>query len=546
MKTNTLILLATFLVIPYWIFAQKVRTFVEDSEKWRGVKYSYNNYQLIKKGTDDVYKVLKKTEFDPYTLNTLSTIPDQMSSSMLIGKPGEKGAEVDRAIYTSKISGDKPILIWMYAIVVEDPRHEPQDQPAVVLSIKDEKGLVVDKRCGELKVIAGDNNKGFEKGARKVMFKKWTKVAVDLTPYIGQVVHLDFSVYDCHKKGHFGYAYISGYFTSMDIEVDYCKNENYATLTAPPGFKSYKWSNGYSGRTLTIKEKNNQTQYLCQIQTAMGCDLSLETKLEFDKNEFITIGVDSSNYNGYALSCANSKNGFIELKPIGGTPPYDFIFDKDTIYNESSGLFDKLGAGTYDFEIKDSKGCYTKKSITIRGPNPLSNNLQGSQSQICFKDSSGIIESQPEGGVPPYYHTWLSKDNQTFFSNKKVISDLHPGVYIHKLIDTNQCTIKSMFEIKGVDKLTAKIKKGGKIIINGGTPPYYKSKKIKTKKGGWRMEIIDSNGCSTTARHNPRKKKTLKNGDFSLSRFIQQFKKRISNFWRRNFKPASCPKIVTN
>jgi gliding motility-associated-like protein len=93
-----------------------------------------------------------------------------------------------------------------------------------------------------------------------------------------------------------------------------------------------------------------------------------------------------SNYNNYNITCSGLEDGFIELVPIGGYPPYlyswvgpnNFISNNQNIYNLPSGL--------YECNILDNNGCEQFISIILNEPEPLDIEFIGSENLDCFNN----------------------------------------------------------------------------------------------------------------------------------------------------------------
>ncbi|HCL05956.1 MAG TPA: hypothetical protein DHW64_08335 [Chitinophagaceae bacterium] len=136
-------------------------------------------------------------------------------------------------------------IIYNYAVVLENPTHQPHEQPQLSVKIFN----VTDNRyedCGSFQFIASADLPGFQLagGSRpNVFYKDWAPITLKLPNYAGKTLRLEFTVNDCSLGGHFGYAYIDineNCGTPITGNV-LCNDVPKLTLTAPYGFMGYRW-----------------------------------------------------------------------------------------------------------------------------------------------------------------------------------------------------------------------------------------------------------------------------------------------------------------
>lgn len=156
-------------------------------------------------------------------------------------------------------------LLFYYAVVFQDPQHNPQEQPrfrASLFNVTDNE--LID--CSNFDFTASASLPGFQVSTvdPSVIYKNWTPVTLNLSRYAGKTIRLEFITSDCTFKGHFGYAYIDvNSSCSGAIKGDkVCPDATSATLTAPYGFQNYTW---YSDDTYTTVLSNSQTLILSPV-----------------------------------------------------------------------------------------------------------------------------------------------------------------------------------------------------------------------------------------------------------------------------------------
>ena len=156
-------------------------------------------------------------------------------------------------------------LIYNYAVVFQDPGHQPFEQPRLDIEIKN----ITDNQiisCSSFSFFAVDSPlPGFELsnnpgGNTPVWFKRWTPVSINLDGLGGKTIRLFFKTADCTFRRHFGYAYVDVNTECSDkfIGARYCPDDTAVSVTAPYGFQIYTWFNSIftqllgSGQTLTL------------------------------------------------------------------------------------------------------------------------------------------------------------------------------------------------------------------------------------------------------------------------------------------------------
>ena len=196
------------------------------------------------------HTIMTGTARDPNTCNTVPVVAPGGTYSARLGN-AINGRQAEKLTYTIPVvDASNALFIYKYAVVLQDPSHTAVDQPRFELKILNASGQVIDPVCGYYLVVADDNIPGFQTCGGTV-YKNWTTVGIDLTPYIGQQISMVFATGDCDLGGHYGYAYIDAYCTALRINTNFCVGSSSVTLSAPVGF-SYLWSNGATTPSITI------------------------------------------------------------------------------------------------------------------------------------------------------------------------------------------------------------------------------------------------------------------------------------------------------
>jgi len=209
------------------------------------------------------------TQTDPRTGNNLHTVPTGASASVRLGN-WNTGADAEALLYMLVVDTlQYDLLILKYAAVLENPGHMPSRQPRFRLEILNSNMQVIDPTCGLADFIASsDLGWNSYQGA---LWKDWTNVGVDLSPYAGQTIYVRLTTYDCSEGGHFGYAYFTLECSRKSIQSMSCGEVGPNSFTAPMGF-NYEWYTDSvtqsvisTSRTLYTTGNEDAQYFYCRI-----------------------------------------------------------------------------------------------------------------------------------------------------------------------------------------------------------------------------------------------------------------------------------------
>jgi gliding motility-associated-like protein len=137
-------------------------------------------------------------------------------------------------------------------------------------------------------------------------------------------------------------------------------------------------------------------------------------------------------------TCADAKDGRIELTPTGGTAPYQYSWD----HGPTGPVVTGLGAGTYRVTLTDQNGC-TQTAEYVLLPVPVLQ-LEGT---VTYQATQvpllifAVLQSDAQGGTPPYTYRWSS--GQTTPS----ITVTESGAYTLELQDAKGCVLEKEFAV---------------------------------------------------------------------------------------------------
>lgn len=362
------------------------------------------------------HTIMKGKGVDANTCDKITVVAPGGMYSARLGNDNI-GKEVETLSYTLDVNEANALFIYKYAVVLQDPGHKPEEQPYFKVSVFNENRELIDPLCGSYNVIATSNLPGFEKcPTNSVVYKDWTTVGLNLSAYIGKNIIIEFETGDCALGGHYGYAYVEAYCSSLKINATYCANANGTILSAPIGF-AYLWETGETTQTIKIDNPINGKKYACQLTSATGCKVDISTLITFQEP---IINFDTTG------NCDNSETGFMNTtsNTDNTTNSFHWDFGDGTTSDLENPKHQFASKGDYNvrFSFSNSLGCSYSLTKTIKiNPNP---GPQLSDGLICLDSSGKVVQAYT-------LYTGLPSDGFSFrwFLNGKLLADATENTY---------------------------------------------------------------------------------------------------------------------
>ncbi len=239
---------------------------------------------------------------DPFTCGNILTLPPNEKTCVRLGNGGfgswGDGASYQRDFlaYTFSITPSNPLLLYKYAVVLQDPSNQPHTKsirPRFIITIKDQNGNLIDPVCGKKEDFADTTVPGFRNcpltEANKlgvttpsqgdIVYRAWTTVGVDLRNFIGKNITIEFETWDCGLGAHFGYAYVMARCDSLKLISAACMPNGAVSLTAPDGF-AYQWfPSGQTTKTIDIVGSKPGDSVYVELTTISGCKTAIGTRI---------------------------------------------------------------------------------------------------------------------------------------------------------------------------------------------------------------------------------------------------------------------------
>ena len=202
--------------------------------------------------------------------------------------------------------------------------------------------------------------------------------------------------------------------------------------------------------------------------------------------------------------CQDDDNGSALSMPVGGTPPYSYLWNTGDTIPGLTGLV----AGIYSVTVTDANGCSDVCTVVLEDQSNISLSVS-STDVTCFGFNNGTASALAANGVPPYTYAW---SNGQSGAN---LSGLPPGTYDVTATDALGCTAEGSVSIATPPPLTLMVPHtdvtdcGGSdgtatAMVNGGTPPYnylWSNGESTMSIGGltagsYTVTVTDANNCT--------------------------------------------------
>ena len=199
------------------------------------------------------------------------------------------------------------------------------------------------------------------------------------------------------------------------------------SLTVIGGYQpySYLWNTSSIAQNLTGIPAGN---YSVTVSDINGCTSDLNIVVTGTSGPSLQL-ITTNN------SCFGYTNGAIDLIVVGGTMPYSYLWNTNSVSQD----LNSLSAGTYNVTVTDANNCTTDTSVIISEPAFIL--LSETHVDVTCGNINGAIDLTVNGGVSPYNYSW---------SNLSVTQDLNSvgiGQYDVSVSDLNNCTVTTSVNI---------------------------------------------------------------------------------------------------
>lgn len=147
------------------------------------------------------------------------------------------------------------------------------------------------------------------------------------------------------------------------------------------------------------------------------------------------------------MNCATNCDGQVSINAIGGTLPYQFVWDDPN--NQTANTATSLCAGTYNVVVTDDNGCSATTNATITAPSPIVMTVVSTTDVTCSSNCEGTAEISVAGGISPYTISWSGGQSSN------IVTGLCFGPNLVTITDANNCEFVDTVFIAAQDTVVA-------------------------------------------------------------------------------------------
>jgi len=159
--------------------------------------------------------------------------------------------------------------------------------------------------------------------------------------------------------------------------------------------------------------------------------------LDIDSIFVVTYDINANFTPVQPLLCYGDCNGSISSSPVGGIPPYEYLWSHN---NETTAQISALCSGNYSVTITDSDGCEVVKPYNLLQP-ALLMLAPGSTNIPCEEACIAQAFSNASGGTQSYNYIWSNGQTTSTATN------LCEGFYSVTVTDNNNCINTASTEV---------------------------------------------------------------------------------------------------
>ncbi len=202
-------------------------------------------------------------------------------------------------------------------------------------------------------------------------------------------------------------------------------NNGSVQVNAAGGVGTLTFSLGNETNTTGVFENLTAGNYSIIIEDENNCSSTIEVMIAQPDELEISLS------NLTEVNCYEGSDGVVNLSSNGGTGTVQFTLGNET---NTTGIFENLAVGTFNFTIEDENGCTDEMEISITSPTQISTTVVNNQTITCAGEANGMIEILAVGGTNNFEYSFGNETNTT-----GIFSGISAGTFSFFATDGNGC-----------------------------------------------------------------------------------------------------------
>ncbi|MEO6882867.1 MAG: gliding motility-associated C-terminal domain-containing protein [Bacteroidia bacterium] len=307
------------------------------------------------------------------------------------GAPGTWGYSGGEIIeQTFLVTNLNALVTYSYAVVLNaGVGHANGQQPYFLSEVLDSANNVIPCLQYYVQINADTIPTGFQLSSKvnqdgtPVYYLTWTSNSFNLSAYIGHNVTLFFAEAGCTLGGHFGYAYVDG--SCSVVQITAANTCGSTVLKAPPGAASYAWikipsgsgiTGSATGQSVTVDQSGT---YQVSVMVKPGCSYVIDTTIIVKPIPSFTVSPNDSICKGD--SSYLMANGTISYTWL---PTFGLTLNSDSVVIASPSV-----TTTYTVTGSNSFGCTSTQVVKVSLNQQIT--VNSNSTTICPLDSTTLI-----------------------------------------------------------------------------------------------------------------------------------------------------------
>lgn len=259
---------------------------------------------------------------------------------------------------------------------------------------------------------------------------------------------------------------------------------------------TYQWSTGATEVSIKNVPKG---VYSATITDAAGASVTHSHILNSKELDLYLSDAKPSTF-------CNPNSGALTVDPVGGLPPYAYLWST----GQTSATAQGLPVGLYAVTVQDANGCVALGEYEVKlNPNyyPYAV-IQTVQEPDCININDGELKAQMAGSsyYGPHSYAWSNG------AASETISNLAAGNYTVTITDALGCVVSTVVALQKALTMTGSVVctgstagTAGAVLVNASAPVSYVWSNGQTGAnlanltgGAYSVTASDANGCSAT------------------------------------------------